>query len=85
MSVGKRVMVVDDHFIVRQMLCSLLTSQGFDVWDAEDGGQALQRAQEIRPRSDYPGFRHACDERTRDGSGVESSDATSPVDDCHSA
>ena len=49
MSTGKRVMVVDDHVIVRQMLCSLLTLQGFEVFAAEDGGQALQRAQEVRP------------------------------------
>jgi CheY-like chemotaxis protein len=49
MCTGKRVMVVDDHVVVRQMLCSLFALQGFEVSDAEDGGQALQRAQEVRP------------------------------------
>jgi CheY-like chemotaxis protein len=45
----KRVLVVDDHATVRTMVCSLLALRGFEVWDAEDGSQGLQTAQEIKP------------------------------------
>jgi two-component system response regulator FimZ (fimbrial Z protein) len=46
---GKRVLVVDDHEIVRKMVCSMFTSQGYEVSDAENGAQAVRKAQELRP------------------------------------
>ncbi len=46
---GKRVLVVDDHEIVRKMVCSMFTAQGFEVSDAENGAQAVEKAQELRP------------------------------------
>jgi two-component system chemotaxis response regulator CheY len=45
----RRVLVVDDHEIVRKMVCSMFTAQGFEVSDAENGAQAVEKAQELRP------------------------------------
>jgi CheY-like chemotaxis protein len=46
---GKRVLVADDHEIVRKMVCSLFTAQGFEVSTAENGAQAVEKAQELHP------------------------------------
>ncbi len=43
------VLVVDDHAIIRKMICSLFEGQGFDVCDAENGAQAVEIAQELHP------------------------------------
>ncbi len=45
----KRVLIVDDHEMVRKMVCSMFTAQGFDVSYAEDGAQAVRKAQELIP------------------------------------
>ena len=45
----KRVLIVDDHEMVRKMVCSVFTAQGFDVSYAEDGAQAVRKAQELIP------------------------------------
>jgi two-component system, chemotaxis family, chemotaxis protein CheY len=50
MSSGKRVMIVDDHAAVRRLVRSLFQAQGFDVWDAENGAEAVEKAQEPRPQ-----------------------------------
>src|SRR5499426_1299996 len=48
--VGTRVMLVDDHAIVRQGLTALLEREGFGVvGQAADGMQAIQLAKELRP------------------------------------
>ena len=45
-----RVMLVDDHAIVRQGLTALLEREGFAiVGQAADGMQAIQLAKELRP------------------------------------
>ncbi|MGB8986801.1 MAG: response regulator transcription factor [Candidatus Sulfotelmatobacter sp.] len=46
---ARRVLVVDDHEIVRKMVCSMFTAHGFEVSDAENGAQAVEKAQELRP------------------------------------
>jgi CheY-like chemotaxis protein len=46
---GKRVLVVDDHEIVRKMVCSMFTARGFEVSYAEDGADAVAKAWESRP------------------------------------
>jgi CheY-like chemotaxis protein len=46
---GKRVLIVDDHEIVRTMVCSMFTAQGFEVSDAENGAQAVEKAGELCP------------------------------------
>jgi DNA-binding NarL/FixJ family response regulator len=46
-----RVMVVDDHSVVRQALCTMLHSQyGFEIaGEATNGEEAVQRARELQP------------------------------------
>jgi CheY-like chemotaxis protein len=46
-----RILVVDDHLIVRRQLCALLREQpDFDVvCEAADGEEAVRKAEEIRP------------------------------------
>lgn len=46
---GKRVLIVDDHEKVRRIVCSMFTAQGFEVSDAENGAQAVERAGELHP------------------------------------
>jgi len=43
------VLVVDDHEIVRKMVCSMFIAQGFEVYYAENGAQAVDKAQELHP------------------------------------
>jgi CheY-like chemotaxis protein len=50
MSNTKRVVIVDDHAAVRRLVCSLFQAQGFDVCDAENGAEAVERAQELHPQ-----------------------------------
>ena len=49
MGVGHKVMVVDDHDLVRSMLCAKFRDQGFEVCDAVDGLDAVERAPEQAP------------------------------------
>lgn len=46
-----RILVVDDHEIVRKSVCSLLAAwPGFEVvCEAADGPEGVQRAQELQP------------------------------------
>jgi PAS domain S-box-containing protein len=44
-----QVLVVDDDADTRRMLCDLVVRQGWDVVEAENGRQALQRIAESRP------------------------------------
>ena len=46
---GKRVLIADDHERVRTMVCSMFTAQGFEVSYAEDGAEAVSKAQELLP------------------------------------
>jgi TetR/AcrR family transcriptional regulator, tetracycline repressor protein len=46
---GKRVLVADDHKMVREMVGSSFKAQGFDVCQAVNGQDALQKAQEEHP------------------------------------
>lgn len=43
------VLVVDDSPTQREMIVALLQSHNFAVWLAEDGDEALERAQQIAP------------------------------------
>jgi two-component system invasion response regulator UvrY len=44
-----RVLIVDDHAIVRQGLRRLLEPAGHTIYEAAEGRQALLRAEEVRP------------------------------------
>jgi CheY-like chemotaxis protein len=46
---GKRVLIVDDHAIVRGIMRSLFESQGFEVCEAADGAEGVRKAQEVKP------------------------------------
>jgi two component transcriptional regulator, LuxR family len=44
------VLLADDHALVREGLKRLLARAGFSaVAEAKDGGEALQKAEELRP------------------------------------
>jgi len=44
------LLVVDDHFGVRQLMCEFLSQEGFRVKEAADGYTALQIASEEKPK-----------------------------------
>ena len=46
---GKRVLIADDHEIVRNMVCSMFMADGFEVWYAENGAEAVQKALDVQP------------------------------------
>jgi CheY-like chemotaxis protein len=48
-AMAKRVLIADDHEIVRKMVCSMFVADGFDVSSAENGAQAVEKAQELQP------------------------------------
>lgn len=41
-----RILIVDDEEIIRQVLCRVLTKQGYEVETAQDGIEALERIKE---------------------------------------
>ena len=43
------ILVVEDDAAVRQLICEVLASEGFEVDAAADGRQALEKAAERRP------------------------------------
>jgi CheY-like chemotaxis protein len=45
----RSVLVVDDHAVVRRMVGSLFKARGFEVSDAENGAQAVEKARQIHP------------------------------------
>jgi DNA-binding NarL/FixJ family response regulator len=48
--VAERILLVDDHPLTRSALSGLLTQHGFEVvGEAEDGGEAVARAEELQP------------------------------------
>jgi DNA-binding NarL/FixJ family response regulator len=48
--VNERVLVVDDHPLTREALCSLLVQHGFDVaGQANDGAEAIEMAVRLAP------------------------------------
>ncbi len=46
---GSRILVVEDDIMQRLLLCSILKTQGYDVFEAEDGQHALEQINEITP------------------------------------
>lgn len=49
MGVAKRVLVADDHELVRKMICALLEDHGFLVFSAANGAEAIAKAQAFNP------------------------------------
>lgn len=45
----KRVLIVDDHAGVRAAMRSLFEDHGFEVWDAVNGAEGVEKAQDINP------------------------------------
>jgi CheY-like chemotaxis protein len=46
---GRKVLVVDDNLHNRSLLSNLLEPLGFEVFEAENGLQAIEQAQKIKP------------------------------------
>jgi CheY-like chemotaxis protein len=46
---GKRVLIADDHKMVRRMVCSMFLADGFEVSYAENGAEAVQKALDVQP------------------------------------
>jgi CheY-like chemotaxis protein len=49
MATGKRVLIVDDFAEIRAAMRSLLEDEGFEVWEACDGAEGVQKAQDVKP------------------------------------
>ena len=49
MSRGKRVLIVDDFPEIRAAMRSLLEDEGYEVWEASDGAEGVQKAQDVKP------------------------------------
>lgn len=45
----KRVLIVEDHKIVRRLVASLFERQGFEVSEAENGAQGVEKAERTNP------------------------------------
>ena len=45
----QKILVIDDGWANRSILCQLLEPLGFDVFEAEDGAEGLQKALEVLP------------------------------------
>lgn len=43
-------MIVDDHAIIRRMVRKMFEAEDLEVFDAANGAEGVQKAQEIKPR-----------------------------------
>ncbi len=46
---SKHVLIVEDHRVVRRLVGSLFERQGFEVSEAENGAQGVDKAQKTNP------------------------------------
>lgn len=46
---GKKVLIVDDSKVERQILKQITTSLGFEVFEEENAVNGIQKAEEVRP------------------------------------
>ena len=46
---GERVLVVDDDAVIRQLICVNLELEGYEVFTAEDGEDALAKVRDVDP------------------------------------
>ena len=46
---GERILVVDDDAVIRQLICVNLELEGFEVFTAEDGQDALDKVRDVDP------------------------------------
>ncbi|HZH29954.1 MAG TPA: response regulator [Pyrinomonadaceae bacterium] len=49
MTEAKKILVAEDDEVARRLMCMTLERQGFEVLTAEDGLQAYELAQSLRP------------------------------------
>jgi CheY-like chemotaxis protein len=43
------VLIVDDHAVIRRMLHAMFEADDFEVCEAENGAEGVQKAQELNP------------------------------------
>jgi len=60
-----RVLIIDDHPLIREMFESILTAEGHDVGTAANGAQGLKACREARPDAVF------CDIIMPDQDGLE--------------
>jgi two-component system response regulator (stage 0 sporulation protein F) len=46
-NMGLRILVVDDEFLIRQVVSALLTRRGYEIAQAEDGIEALELTKQL--------------------------------------
>jgi CheY-like chemotaxis protein len=49
MKVQALVMIVDDHAIIRRMVREVFEAEDLEVYDATNGAEGVQKAQELKP------------------------------------
>jgi two-component system, OmpR family, alkaline phosphatase synthesis response regulator PhoP len=45
----KKILIADDNENIREALTYLLEDEGYKLWLAKDGAEALEKAREVRP------------------------------------
>jgi DNA-binding response OmpR family regulator len=45
----KKILIADDNEQIRESLASILEDEGYAMWTAKDGAEALRKAREIAP------------------------------------
>jgi two-component system, OmpR family, alkaline phosphatase synthesis response regulator PhoP len=49
MTEQKKILIADDNENIREALTYLLEDEGYKLWMAKDGGDALKKVREVRP------------------------------------
>jgi DNA-binding response OmpR family regulator len=45
----KKILIADDNEQIRESLASILEDEGYAMWTAKDGAEALRKAREVSP------------------------------------
>ena len=74
---ARSILIVDDNAFIRKALCEMFKrEEDFDICgEAENGRDAIERAQQLRPDLIVLDHVDACDEWPRRGPHVETFDA----------
>ena len=62
----KKILIVDDEFLIRKVLSFLMEEQGYEVSVAKDGAECFDVLKDFTPRSHFPGYYDAKNRRQRD-------------------
>jgi len=45
----KKILVVDDEKVIREIIARMLVNEGYDVYEAQDGKEALDKIYDVSP------------------------------------